>query len=88
MVAIEDFAVRAPKVLADGEDLTLGLHSIRWFDTAHVPHAWECALMMETRTHTFFCGIARTRADRGLTQATFEAGAAPPQGPLRDDCAA
>jgi flavorubredoxin len=65
MVAIEDFAVRAPKVLADGDELPLGRHRIRWFDTAHVPHAWECGLMMDTRTHTFFCGDLFTQGGRG-----------------------
>jgi flavorubredoxin len=70
MVAIEDFAVRGPKVLADGEELTLGHHNIRWFDTPHVPHAWECGLMMDTRTHTFFCGDLFTQGGRGETALT------------------
>lgn len=65
MVAIEDFAERAPKVLADGEELALGRHNVRWFDTPHMPHAWECGLMMDTRTHTFFCGDLFTQGGRG-----------------------
>lgn len=65
MVAIEDFAARGPRVLADGEELRLGRHEIRWFDTAHVPHAWECGLMMDARTRTFFCGDLFTQGGRG-----------------------
>lgn len=65
MVAIEDFAERAPQVLADGEELPLGRHNVRWFDTPHMPHAWECGLMMDTRTHTFFCGDLFTQGGRG-----------------------
>lgn len=65
MVAIEDFAVRGPKVLADGEDLMLGRHTVRWFDTAHMPHAWECGLMMDVSTRTFFCGDLFTQGGAG-----------------------
>jgi flavorubredoxin len=70
MVAIDDFAVRSPKVLADGEELTLGRHVMRWFDTAHVPHAWECGLMTDTLTHTFFCGDLFTQGGAGETALT------------------
>ncbi|HNP28514.1 MAG TPA: MBL fold metallo-hydrolase [Nitrospirales bacterium] len=56
MVSINDLADRAPRALTDGERLTLGKHSVRWFDTPHLPHAWECGLLMEERTSTLFCG--------------------------------
>lgn len=72
MVSVEDFADRAPKALADGEDLPLGRHVVRWFDTPHVPHAWECGLMLDTTTRTFFCGDLFTQGGTGgppLTEA-------------------
>ena len=56
MVSINDLADRAPRALTDGERLTLGKHSVRWFDTPHLPHAWECGLLMEEETSTLFCG--------------------------------
>jgi flavorubredoxin len=56
MVSINDLADRAPRALTDGERLTLGKRSVRWFDTPHLPHAWECGLLMEERTSTLFCG--------------------------------
>jgi flavorubredoxin len=56
MVSINDLADRAPRALTDGERLALGRHSVRWFDTPHLPHAWECGLLMEERTSTLFCG--------------------------------
>ena len=56
MVSINDLADLAPRPLTDGERLTLGKHSVRWFDTPHLPHAWECGLLMEERTSTLFCG--------------------------------
>jgi flavorubredoxin len=56
MVSIRDLADRAPRALADGELLPLGTHSVRWFDTPHLPHAWECGLLSEERTRTLLCG--------------------------------
>jgi flavorubredoxin len=65
MVSVTDYADRAPRALADGEELPLGRHTIRWFDTPHMPHAWECGLMMDTSTRTFFCGDLFTQGGSG-----------------------
>jgi flavorubredoxin len=56
MVSIQDLADRAPQALADGEVLSIGRHSLRWFDAPHLPHAWECGYLMEERTKTLLCG--------------------------------
>jgi flavorubredoxin len=56
MVSISDLADRPPRALADGETLSLGKHSMRWFDAPHLPHGWECGFMMEESTRTLFCG--------------------------------
>ena len=55
-VSIEDLADRAPRVLADGERISLGKHAVRWLDTPHLPHAWECGFLTEERTSTLLCG--------------------------------
>ncbi|MGE5337826.1 MAG: MBL fold metallo-hydrolase [Gemmatimonadota bacterium] len=65
MVSVNDIADRAPRALADGETLTLGRHILRWFDTPHVPHGWDCGLMMEERTRTFLCGDLFTQGGAG-----------------------
>jgi flavorubredoxin len=44
------------RVLAHGELLSLGSHRVRWFDTPHLPHAWECGYLMEEKTRTLLCG--------------------------------
>lgn len=62
---VDDFADRPPRALADSEDLPLGRHRVCWFDTPHVPHAWECGLMMESSTRTFFCGDLFTQGGAG-----------------------
>lgn len=72
MVAIGDFADRAPRTLADGEVLSLGKRQVKWFDTPHVPHGWDCGLMFETHTRTFLCGDLFTQGGKGeipLTEA-------------------
>lgn len=65
MVSVNDYADRAPHALADGADLALGRHTVRWFDTPHMPHGWECGLMMETSTRTFLCGDLFTQGGAG-----------------------
>jgi flavorubredoxin len=56
MVSIADLADRPPRALADGELLDTGGHALRWLDTPHLPHAWECGFMMDERTGTLLCG--------------------------------
>jgi flavorubredoxin len=56
MVSIEDIADRGPRALADGEILTLGEHTLRWFDTPHLPHGWDCGFLSEEKTSTLLCG--------------------------------
>ena len=56
MVSIGDLADRPPRAIADGETLSLGRHRVRWFDTPHLPHAWECGFLMEEQTRTLLCG--------------------------------
>jgi flavorubredoxin len=65
MTSIEDMADRPPRVLADEEQLNLGKHVVEWLDTPHLPHAWECGLMMEQSTRTFLCGDLFTQNGTG-----------------------
>jgi flavorubredoxin len=65
LVSVNDYADRSPRALTDGEDLDLGRHRLRWFDTPHVPHAWECGLMMDMTTRTFLCGDLFTQGGDG-----------------------
>lgn len=65
LVSLGDYADRPPQALADGAELSLGRHTLRWFDTPHVPHAWECGMMLDVTTHTFFCGDLFTQGGPG-----------------------
>lgn len=65
MTSVADFADRPPRALADGEEFATGRRRFRWFYTPHVPHSWECGLLMETTTRTFFCGDLFTQGGKG-----------------------
>ena len=65
LVSIEDLADRPPRALADGETVSLGKHSVQWFDAPHLPHAWECGFMMEESTRTLLCGDLFTQPGTG-----------------------
>jgi flavorubredoxin len=70
MTSINDVADREPRVLQDGEELALGKHRLKWFDTPHVPHGWECGLMMDMSTRTFLCGDLFTQGGTGAQALT------------------
>ncbi len=67
LVSVNDVADREARPLADGETLDLGHHRLRWFDTPHLPHAWECGLMLDETTGTLFCGDLFTQGGDGKT---------------------
>jgi flavorubredoxin len=70
--SISDVADRAPRVLADGETLGLGRSTVRWLDTPHMPHAWECGMLCDERTRTLFCSDLFTQG--GLDHAPITEG--------------
>jgi flavorubredoxin len=56
MVSVDDVADREAVGLGDGEILSLGSHTVRWIDTPHLPHGWDCGYLFERSTSTLFCG--------------------------------
>jgi len=61
MIHVGDRAIRDAKIMAHGETLSLGQHSIQWIDTPHMPHCWDSAMIAETTTRTLFCGDLLTQ---------------------------
>ncbi|MEO5968334.1 MAG: MBL fold metallo-hydrolase [Bdellovibrionia bacterium] len=47
---------KAPRSLRDGETLTIGKRTLRWLDTPHLPHGWECGYIFDELSQTLFCG--------------------------------
>jgi flavorubredoxin len=70
MVSVNDLADRTAVSLADGQLLPLGRHRVRWFDTPHLPHAWECGHLFEEDTRTLFCGDLFTQGGADLPPVT------------------
>jgi len=70
IVSIEDIADRPPRALQDDETVSLGRHTMRWLDTPHLPHAWECGLLVEESTKTLLCGDLFTQPGKGTAAVT------------------
>jgi flavorubredoxin len=62
MVSVDDMANREAHGMSDEESLSLGDHKVRWLDTPHLPHGWECGYLFEETTKTLFCGDLFTQA--------------------------
>lgn len=70
LVSVNDLADRPARALANDEILSLGKHTLRWFDAPHLPHAWECGFMMEEQTKTLLCGDLFTQGGSNLPALT------------------
>jgi flavorubredoxin len=70
MLSVGDMADRPPLGLADGEELSLGKHRVRWLDAPHLPHNWECGYLFETSTRTLLCGDLFTHGGTDLPALT------------------
>ncbi|MFT4840530.1 MAG: glyoxylase-like metal-dependent hydrolase (beta-lactamase superfamily II) [Planctomycetota bacterium] len=56
MTSVADIADREPRAIGDGEQISLGRHTLRWLDTPHMPHGWDCGFLFEATTRTLLCG--------------------------------
>ena len=54
-VSVNDFAIRPPRGMEDGEVLTTGKHRFRLVRTPHLPHGWDASVMFEETTGTLLC---------------------------------
>jgi flavorubredoxin len=55
MVNINDFAIRPPKGMNDGDMLNTGKYQFRFCSTAQLPHGWDAGLLFEETQQTLFC---------------------------------
>lgn len=69
MLSLNDYCIRPPRALADGETLDLGgaelARSVAEIATPHVPHNWESHMLFERVTGTLFCGDVMTQLGNG-----------------------
>lgn len=55
VVNVNDFAVRPPRDLMDGEALETGRFRYRFCSTAQLPHGWDAGVLFEETQGTLFC---------------------------------
>jgi flavorubredoxin len=61
---------RAPRGMGDGERLKIGRKTLRWIDTPHLPHGWDCGYLFEEQTKTLLCGDLFTQPGTGMPPVT------------------
>ena len=54
-VSVNDFSIRPPKGMADGEVLSTGKRRFRLCRTPHLPHGWDAAVLFEETSETLLC---------------------------------
>lgn len=62
LTSLNDYADRPGRGLGHGEVLAIGAKRLRWMNTPHVPHGWDCGVMFEETTGTLLCGDLFTQA--------------------------
>lgn len=72
LVSVNDFADRPARAMADGEQLALGRHVVKWLDAPHLPHGWETGYLMDATSATLFCGDLFTQGGRGAAALTAD----------------
>jgi flavorubredoxin len=55
LLNVNDFAIRAPRVINDGESFSTGRKRFQIHSTAHLPHGWDASVLMEESSNTLFC---------------------------------
>lgn len=70
MVSINDIADRPGRALADGEEFSIGSHTLQWLDTPHVPHGWDCGVLFDKTNGTLLCGDLFTQPGSKHTPTT------------------
>ena len=55
LVSLNDFAIRPPRGMADGETISTGNYRFRMCSTAHLPHGWDAGVLFEETQRTLLC---------------------------------
>jgi len=55
VVSVNDFAIRPPRGLQDGETFSTGKYRFRLCRTPHLPHGWDASVLYEETNKTLLC---------------------------------
>ena len=70
MTSINDFASRSARGFGDGEEFSIGSRRMKWLNTPHVPHGWDCGVLFDLSTETLLCGDLFTQPGAGMQAVT------------------
>ncbi len=70
LTSLDDFAVRPARGFADDEEFSIGSRRMKWFYTPHVPHGWDCGILLDLSTKTLLCGDLFTQPGADLPAVT------------------
>jgi flavorubredoxin len=70
LTSLSDFAVRPPRGFKGGEEFSIGSRRMKWMDTPHVPHGWDCGVLFDLSTGTLLCGDLFTQPGANLPAVT------------------
>lgn len=70
MTSLDDFGVRPARGLGDGEEFSIGSRRMQWLYTPHVPHGWDCGILVDLSTKTLLCGDLFTQPGAKLPPVT------------------
>lgn len=62
LTSLNDFALRPARGLSGGEEFSIGSRRMKWLNTPHVPHGWDCGILFDISTKTLLCGDLFTQA--------------------------
>jgi flavorubredoxin len=70
LISVNDYASRAARGLADGEEFSIGSRRMKWLYTPHVPHGWDCGILFDQSTQTLLCGDLFTQPGADMPPVT------------------
>lgn len=70
LTSLQDFANRPARGFGDGEEISIGSRRMKWIDTPHVPHGWDCGVLFDTSTRTLLSGDLFTQPGAGIPPVT------------------
>jgi flavorubredoxin len=65
LVSVSDVVDVPPIGMRDGEELSLGRHTVVWQSTPHMPHGWECGFLFDATSRVLFSGDLFTQPGIG-----------------------
>jgi flavorubredoxin len=70
LTSLNDLASRPARGLRDDEEFCIGSRLMKWLYTPHVPHGWDCGILLDLTTKTLLCGDLFTQPGANVPAVT------------------